>query len=402
MARNPINLMSKTARLKLAPRGGVYMERIAPGIFLGYRRLLERAGSWSWEASRKLHSLHALADDTEPANGISVMSGFQAREKALKEARGSEGSDKPITVGGALDAYAADLKTRGGAKSNAISIRKHLPQAMLDKTVILLTKEELESWRDGLAIDKGLEWDSANRYGKSLKAALALAARRDKRITDTRVWIEGLRLRKVKGASNPRNYYLPDATILAIVHECHVEGAEFGALIEVLAGTGTRESQALKLRPGDLRDEDPDAPLLMLWCSNKGKDRDPEQRPVSITPKLAQLVRTRAIARGPGRPLFDRIWNMSERFRVVLKRLGLDVSLTPYVLRHSSIIRSIRAGVPLRIIAIDHDTSVVEIEKTYGRFIPKTTDDVTRRALLADAAPATGNVVTLARANDSA
>ncbi len=59
----------------------------------------------------------------------------------------------------------------------------------------------------------------------------------------------------------------------------------------------------------------------------------------------------------------------SLRFRVVLKRLGLDLSLTPYTLRHSSIIRQIRSNVPLRIIAFVHDTSVVEIERTYGRYL---------------------------------
>ena len=72
----------------------------------------------------------------------------------------------------------------------------------------------------------------------------------------------------------------------------------------------------------------------MMWCSAKGRDRDPEQRALPITPKLAQMLRARAIARGPSRPLFDRIWGMSPRFRVVLERLGLDLALTPYMLRH--------------------------------------------------------------------
>ena len=83
-----------------------------------------------------------------------------------------------------------------------------------------------------------------------------------------------------------------------------------------------RKSQALKLWPGDIRDRDPEAPRLMMWCSNKGKDRDPEQRALSVTPKLAQMLRARAMARGPRRPLFDRIWSMSLRFRVVLEEAG--------------------------------------------------------------------------------
>jgi sRNA-binding protein len=77
---------------------------------------------------------------------------------------------------------------------------------------------------------------------------------------------------------------------------------------------------------------------------------------------------------------------------------SLFETLTPYTLRHSSIIRSIRANVPLRLIAHDHDTSAQMIEQVYARFIPKTTDDVTRKALLVDdAGAATSNVVPLAR-----
>jgi hypothetical protein len=128
---------------------------------------------------------------------------------------------------------------------------------------------------------------SANRIGKSFKTALALAAISDKRITNSAAWKTGLKPLKAKGSNNPprENYYLQDGTILAIVRECYIEDADFGALIDVLAGTGVRESQVLKLWPDDLRDDDRDAPRLMMWCSNKGRDRDPEQRSLPISPK---------------------------------------------------------------------------------------------------------------------
>jgi len=162
--------------------------------------------------------------------------------------------------------------------------------------------------------------------------------------------------------------------------------------------TGTRESQVLKCYPHDLRNDNRDEPRLMLWCSNKGKDRDPEQRSVPITPKLAAMLAARgkgAHAGAHARPLFDRIWNMSARFRVVLERLELDLSLTPYTLRHSSIIRQIRRNTPLRMIAFSHDTSVIEIERTYGRYLSNASDDLTRRGLLADDEPVRSNVVKL-------
>lgn len=389
-------LKNRTNRLKLPIKKKPYKLLIAPGIFLCYRR---NAGPGTWSVEAGWLKRFAIADDHENANNKSVMSFYQAQAHALKMVRGSEGdSDKPATVAEANDAYETDLEARGGAKYNATSVRNHLSRAMSQKVVMSLTETELASWRNGL-VAKKLKLSSANRIGKSLKAALALAAKRDKRITNSAAWKNGLKPLKKKGSNNPPrdNYYLPDATILAIVRECYVEDADFGALIDVLAGTGTRESQALKLWPDDIRDDDTDEPRLMMWCSSKGRDRDPEQRSLPISSKLAEMLRARAIARGPARPLFDRIWNMSARFRVVLERLGLDLSLTPYTLRHSSIIRQIRSNTPLRIIAYVHDTSVTEIEKTYARYLNNASDDA-RRGLLDDAVPpATGNVVKLAR-----
>lgn len=404
-------LKNRTNRLKLPPRRKPYKVMIAPGIFLCYRRNAGRVvegearrdapGTWSVEAGWLKR--FALADDHEDANNGTVMSYYQAQQRALKLARGSEGdSDKPVTVGEAIDAYKTDLAARGGAKYNATSLRKHVPAPMLAKVVMLLTKTELRDWRNGL-IAKGLKLSSANRVGKSLKAALALAARRDrKRITNVAAWKDGLKPQKAKGSNAPPrdNYYRPDGVILAIVRECYVaEKPDYAALIETLAGTGARESQILKLWPADILDDDPDAPHLMIWCSNKGPagQRDPEQRKVEITPKLAAMLRARAIARGRNRPLFDRIWNVSKRFDVVLKRLGLaDQKLSPYLLRHSSIIRQIRNGRHLRFIAFDHDTSTAEIERTYARYLD-TAKDSARKGLLDDAAPAVDNVVRMVR-----
>jgi integrase len=389
-------LKNRSNRLKLPIRKKPYKQLIAPGVFQCYRR---NGGPGTWSVEAGWLKRFAIADDYEDANGTSVMSFYQAQAHALKMVRGSEGDgDKPATAAEAVNAYETDLEVRGGAKYNATSVRNHLSPTMLAKVVMLLTESELASWRNGL-VAKGLKLSSANRVGKSFKAALALAAKRDKRITNSAAWKNGLRPLKKKGNNNPPrdNYYLPDATIHVIVRECYVDDAEFGALIDVLAGTGTRESQALKLWPDDIRDDDTDEPRLMMWCSSKGRDRDAEQRSLPISPKLAEMLRARANKRGPDRPLFDRIWNMSARFRLVLERLNLHPSLTPYVLRHSSIIRQIRSNTPLRITAFMHDTSTTEIERTYARYLNSASDDA-RKGLLADAVtPAASNVVKLAR-----
>jgi hypothetical protein len=79
-------------------------------------------------------------------------------------------------------------------------------------------------------------------------------------------------------------------------------------------------------------------------------------------------------------------WKKSDQsrpFRRVALRAGLDPKVvTLYALRHSNIVRQLLANVPIRIVAVTHDTSVQMIEKTYSRHIGDHTDALTRPALL--------------------
>ena len=54
----------------------------------------------------------------------------------------------------------------------------------------------------------------------------------------------------------------------------------------------------------------------------------------------------------------------------------------PYAFRHSSIVRGLRAGLPIRLVASLHDTSVAMIEAHYSAFITDATEDLARRAML--------------------
>ena len=56
--------------------------------------------------------------------------------------------------------------------------------------------------------------------------------------------------------------------------------------------------------------------------------------------------------------------------------------MTAYALRHSSIIRGLIAGVPVRVVAVNHDTSIMMLERTYSAYIADHSDAVGRRALL--------------------
>jgi hypothetical protein len=56
--------------------------------------------------------------------------------------------------------------------------------------------------------------------------------------------------------------------------------------------------------------------------------------------------------------------------------------ITFYALRHSSIVRQILAGVPIRVVAVNHDTSVVMLERTYSRYIGDHSDALARIGML--------------------
>ena len=54
----------------------------------------------------------------------------------------------------------------------------------------------------------------------------------------------------------------------------------------------------------------------------------------------------------------------------------------PYALRHSSIVRGIRANLPIRLVAALHDTSVQMIERHYGKWVVDGLDDLAARAVV--------------------
>jgi len=67
--------------------------------------------------------------------------------------------------------------------------------------------------------------------------------------------------------------------------------------------------------------------------------------------------------------------------------------LTIYALRHSNIVRQLLGGVPVRVVAVNHDTSVAMLERTYSRYIGDHADSLSRRVMLDLDEPHAANVV---------
>lgn len=392
-------LETRTSRLKLASRKKPFFVTVAPRIALGYRRT-QGAGTWVVRAADghggNWTKAFGIADDHEESNGGSVLTFWQAQDKARALARVGEGSNSeaPATVSEAIESYAADLAARGADLNNAGALRLHVPDTMKAKAVALLTEKELRHWRNNI-VKRGLKPATADRVARAFKACLNLAAADDpKRVVNGGAWRTGLA--RLPDGETARNVILSDAQIAAVVRACYVDDQAFGTLIETLAATGSRESQVVRLRADDLID-DPVAPRLLMPSSKKGRNRRIERRPISISTRLASVLRQTSHGRAPEAPLLARVSNVARLFRDATKHLNLDPDATPYALRHSSIVRMLLQRVPTRVVAAHHDTSVPMIEKHYSAFIIDVADDLTRRALLSfePDPPTDGNVIPL-------
>ena len=379
---------TRSARLKEIPVSiKPTFVRVAKGLGLGYRRN-KSGGVWvmrvaDGKRSNWVRTIGA-ADDFAEADGDNVLTFWQAQDKVRSLARADRGGTaEPVTVKQAIDAYEADLKTRGGEVGNVQRIRVHITNALASKLITLLTPRELRAWRDSL-IDK-MAPASVNRTCNAFKAALNLAAGQDERIISRRAWQTGLAL--IENENTARNVILADDVIRHIIAEAYNESHEFGLFVELAAVTGARPSQIARLEVGDLRNGA--EPRLMMPVSRKGRGKKKiSHYPVPISTDLAN--RLVSLYRPANALLITRpdgqSWKRSDQrdpFQRTAKACGqIPDEVTMYALRHSSIVRQLLAGVPVRIVAAGHDTSVKTIERTYSQHITDHADALVRGAML--------------------
>jgi hypothetical protein len=198
----------------------------------------------------------------------------------------------------------------------------------------------------------------------------------------------------VRPGVNPAAH-LSDKEVAAVVAAAWAQpDQDFALLVEVVAQTGCRISQAIRLNVEDPLTGD----RLNMPSSFKGRGKATyHKRPIPITPSLWKKLANAAAGRKGDEPLLTDAdgtrWYkncQSSRFPAIAKAAG--VKATTYAFRHSSIVRALLLNVPIRLVAANHDTSVAKIEKTYSRFITTPGEALTRRALLDFAPPAADNV----------
>ena len=142
----------------------------------------------------------------------------------------------------------------------------------------------------------------------------------------------------------------------------------------------------------------------MMPSAKKGRkqkriDRRPVPIPASLACKLSPADPDEVV---PSRSCCDRTASHGALPVTVIRsprpvtRAGLDpAEITIYALRHSSIVRQLLGGVPIRVVATTHDTSVAMIEKTYSRYITDHSDVLSRGAMLDPAKPVSDDATAL-------
>ena len=238
---------------------------------------------------------------------------------------------------------------------------------------------------------------------KALAACLTLAANDDERIGNRRAW----RLPTLADATTARNTILTDEQVRNVVAASYQTGGDrFGVYIQVLAETGTRPIQARRLIVSDLEADHADGPRLQMPSSLKGKGKKRiERTPLPISGGLGARLKAEAAGRAYDEPLLlddgGTGWTGAghpKRFAVAAAAARLPENATAYSLRHSSIVRTLLRGIPVRLVGAAHDTSAAQIEAHYSKYIAHPGADLMRGALLdVDAVPAAAKVVPLSR-----
>ncbi|MCJ2068160.1 tyrosine-type recombinase/integrase [Methylobacterium sp. J-030] len=425
-------LDSPTARAKLKSQAKPYFRSIDRGLHLGYRK--GKTGG-TWVARRYLgnerYVVEALgrADDRQTANGTTVLTFQQAQTRARGRIREVEEAERiaalgpTITVRDAVSAYIESCETKEAKIRNGLPLRRHtrsrlarhvLTADLADKALQALTVDDLHGWR--AAASATLTDASVRRITNDFRAALNAAVRRYAPQLPAAIGMtirNGLAAQTASAPVAREAQILPDADVRRIVAataEVDAEGGWEGdlhRLVIVLAATGLRFSQVTRMTVADVQVEQN---RLMVPLSRKGTgSRQTSHIGIRVAPDVIATLRpilvgrrgtetlllrprwqtvTVRVQQKVGRVPWGNATEMARTWKSVLEKAGLPGDLVPYALRHSSIVRGLRANLPVRLVAALHDTSTAMIEAHYSAYIVTALDELAALAAVSLITPA--------------
>jgi integrase len=416
-----IKIDTPAKRSRLAPRRNPYWKSIAGGrggVSLGYRRPERGIGAWIAKTvlqGKRAEEKIGDADDAPGKGGVDYKTAvakaleWSSRQHIVFDAKVVAAPSKP-TVKVAVETYIEmreKLSARHGRNARGRLAKHVLADAKLSNTRLShLNAGDLESWRDGL---EELAPATVNRLANDFRAALNGAGVTYRRQLPAH-FIQEVRvgLKRLEEADIARRQILRDEQIVELVSAAFEvdDTGDFGRLITLLAATGARHSQVARVLIEGFQHNQQ---RVLVPSSRKGRGRI-ERPPIAIqlSPEVCERLQVGVAGRGPEEFLLTR-WHWSRKGRSQWERVErrgwgaqheaqrywpdairiandsgakLPENTVMYAFRHSSIVRGLRANLPVRLVAALHDTSVEMIESHYSAFIVDATEELARRASL--------------------
>ena len=385
------------------------------GLKLGYYKGA-RGGVWIGKLIMDGARIEAKLGATDDGSGkglsyidaLTAAAAWAEKEKARLVESANEKADRVITVADAIETYVKMRITRAeraGRDAQTRLARHVLRDVKLSSLPVgRVTARALNDWRSRLPAT--LAAAGTNRLLNDFRAALnahVAAHWRDLPATLGKEIETGLKA--LPNAQTARQALLSDSDVRKIVDAAYGVDPDLGALALILASTGARFSQAARITVADLQ---PEAGRVMVPASKKGRGvKQRRNSAVPLGPDTVERLKRLNSGRGGHEPLLTR-WvsrqtapgkwehvrrspwlhssEMAHNWRKALVAAGIP-HVEAYALRHSSIVRGLRSGVPVRIVAALHDTSTSMIEMFYSAHILDAADDLARRALVPMVSP---------------
>lgn len=415
-------LTTKNARIKLTK--GLHLRSIDTVTHLGYRKGV-RGGNWVVRhylgAGKYEQGTLGAADDALPANSIDTLDYTQALAKAKlwvieKQADAKAKAFGPLlTVKMAVGEYIQFREERERKQTGNGSLKRDtrsrltkyvLGTPLADKELHRLDEDDLLTWKNSLP--DHLSLGTLRRLNNDVKACLnRVAVSYRKRLPPEFGQAVHFGLKAVNAnATEARRQVLSNDQIRAILKAAKKiddrdqwQGDLFRLLL-VMASTGARQSQAQRLKVADVQIKQS---RLMMPTSRKGRgQKQIEHTAVAVSIEVINSLTPVLIGRSENSILLER-WRhvqtvptewardlrgpwkspseITRPWLQILKEAKVPSDIIPYCLRHSSIVRGLRAGLPTRLVAALHDTSSAMIEKHYSAYIVDAMDDLAAKAV---------------------
>jgi integrase len=396
-------LDSREARSRLKPRDKCYWRMVEPGLHLGYRRLKGRAGSWSERQylGNQAYALEVIgiADDLSDADGVAILSHWQAVEKArermVQRAHSTAGRAGPLTVAVAVDDYLEFLESNRKSASDArYSVEAFIRPQLGDIEVVNLTADKIRKWHVDLAktparlrTREGEEQqhrahprdDEAKRQRKAtanrtltvLKAALNRVWRHGKVASNA----EWHRVEPFKNVGAARVRYLTVAEAIRLLNACE---SDFRLLVRAALETGARYGELAAL---EVQDFNPDAGTLAIRKSKTGNARH-----VVLTDEGVAFFRSLCAGRAGSELMLQKAdggpWRKSHQKRPMAEaceRAKIKPAMGFHGLRHTWASLAVMNGTPLLVVARNLGHSGTRMVEThYGHLAPSYIADAIR------------------------